>query len=65
MNKTETKKFGEFGALNNSVIFFRNDSKPSLKGSERLEPQIFRKDGSLGFGEMGVPHWYDMRQSAN
>ena len=55
MNKTETKIFGEFGALNNSVIFFRNDSKPSLKGSERLEPQIFRKDGSLGFGEMGVP----------
>ena len=23
--------------------------------SERLEPQNFRKDGSLGFGEMGVP----------
>ena len=55
MNYTETKKFGEFGALNNSAIFFRNDCKPFLKMSERLEPQNFRKDGSLGFGEMGVP----------
>ena len=27
--------------------------------SERLEPQNFRKDGSKGFGEMGVPHFWD------
>ena len=55
MNLKETKKFGEFGALNNPVKFFRNDSKPSIKMSERLEAQHFWKDGSLGFGEMGVP----------
>ena len=55
MNCTETKKFGKFEALNNSAIFFQNDCKPSLKMSERLEPQNFRKDGSLGFGGMGVP----------
>ena len=46
MAQTETKKFGEFGAWNNSVIFFRNDNKPSRK---------CRKDWSLkNFGKMGA-----------
>ena len=66
MNKTETKKFGEFGALNNSVFFWGKIAKPSLKMSERSEPQNFRKDGSLGFGEMGVPrilYYYGIGES--
>ena len=30
--------------------------------SERLDPKVFRKDGSLGFGEMGVPHFISSMQ---
>ena len=35
----------------------QKDNKPSKKLSERLEPQNFRKDWSLGFGEIGVPRF--------
>ena len=55
MNYIELKKIGEIGALD---FFLRNDNRPSQKLSDRLEPQNFRRDGSLGFGETGVPPWH-------
>ena len=33
----------------------RKDNRPFKKLSDRLEPQSFRRDGSLGFREIGVP----------
>ena len=33
--------------------------------SERLEPQNFRKDGSLGFGEMGYPANFSYWEGSN
>ena len=33
--------------------------------SERLEPQNFRKDGSLGFGEVGVPRLGNFEKLGN
>ena len=57
MNQTETKKIGEFGALNNSVIFFGMIANHPLKCRKYLSLNFFWKDGSLGFGEMEVPHF--------
>ena len=47
MNQTETKKFGEFGALNNLVIFFRMIANPPLKCRKDWSLKIFGKMGAL------------------